>query len=282
MVELGKRNVTKELTSIIDYMETSKIIHREFLLPEWVRNTEHIMVYRYGYIFLEMSYLMREIINGKRELILNKEEGIRLLLETINFQHEESIFKCLRSLIYKIYMYELKQDISVTTGISGMHDLLLDYMIEEGILYGDSSYEPSYENELDIEIPQPDILVSVANILADGIGEMDKSQDLRADHAFKPVNVPLLSLEASYISYELACFLVAGIEGYVKVMDPTVFKDISLYFENKNIQNVQELKESVKDFLYEVCAFKRHEDSLEIRMDYSGMDYLLYRMFRVK
>ena len=282
MVELGKRNVTKELTSIIDYMETSKIIHREFLLPEWVRNTEHIMVYRYGYIFLEMSYLMREIINGKRELILNKEEGIRLLLETINFQNEESIFKCLRSLIYKIYMYELKQDISVTTGISGMHDLLLDYMIEGGILYGDSSYEPSYENELDIEIPQPDILVSVANILADGIGEMDKSQDLRADHAFKPVNVPLLSLEASYISYELACFLVAGIEGYVKVMDPTVFKDISLYFENKNIQNVQELKESVKDFLYEVCAFKRHEDSLEIRMDYSGMDYLLYRMFRVK
>ena len=282
MVKLGKRDVIKELTSIIDYMETSKIIPKYYLFPWWVKSTEHLMIYRYGYIFLEMSYLMREILKGERELILNKEKGVRLLLEIINFQNEESMFKCLRSLIYKIYMYELEQDISATTGISGMHDLLLDYMIEEGILYGDLSYEPPYEGELDIEIPQSDILVSVANILADGIEGMDKSQDLKADHAFKPVNVPLLSLEASYISYELACFLVAGIEGYVKVIDPTVFKDISLYFENKNIQNVQELKESVKDFLYEVCAFKRHEDSLEIRMDYSGMDYLLYRMFRVK
>ena len=283
MVEYSKYDIIKELDGIIDYVEQADNIPKEHLIPEWVKNKDYIMIYRYGYIFLEMSYLIREVLSDRWTLTQDKAGSGRLLLEMINSQKEDSIIKCLKSLIYNIYVYELEQDMCITADISGMSDLMVNYMIEEGILQentqGDSDYEEE-EEKWDLEPTKSEALRLVESILNDCINGMGNSLYLSEENELKPDKY-LLSPRASYIMYELACYLVSGIRGEIKVIDPTIFIDIAEYFEAKSKLDIEEFKDSIKMYLYNIYIYKRHIDSkYRICMGYNGMDYLMYRILR--
>ena len=136
------------------------------------------------------------------------------------------------------------------------------------------------EEKWDLEPTKSEVLRSVGSILNDCINSMGNSLYLSEENELKPDKY-LLSPRASYIMYELACYLVSGIKGDIKVIDPTIFIDIAEYFEAKSKLDIEEFKDSIKMYLYNAYIYKRHIDSkYRICMGYNGMDYLMYRILR--